>query len=188
MTDQNSLNMRPLYFLTILIGIALLTGCAASLKQPQRTDMLQMKSLSAFNGVYQNIGTTKSNDTYNTLWYHLTSIGQTDTTTFPNATITLFALDDEKIRATWEAKGNASKSIEIKGKFKNGYFVAKPKRSAIPIPLIYGEFKNRQVQLSLNQDNSLHLDQLHNEWGWVFLFLANNDTNTFNNYQKIGEQ
>lgn len=187
MTDQNPLNMKPLYLLTILTSIALLTGCAASLKQPQRTDMLQMKSLSAFNGVYQNTGTTKSSGTYNTLWHHLSSIGQTDTVTSQNATITLLALDNNKIKATWEAKGNTPKSIEIKGEFKNGYFVAKPKRTAIPIPLIYGEFKNTQVQLSLNQDNSLHLDQLHNEWGWVFLFLANNDTNTFNNYKKIGE-
>lgn len=187
MTDQNPLNMKPLYFLTISTCLALLTGCAASLKQPQRTDMLQMKSLSTLNGIYQNTGTTKSSGNYNTLWHHLNSIGQTDTTTSPNATITLLALDNDKIRATWEAKGSASKSIEIKGKFKDGYFVGKPKRTAIPIPLIYGEFKNTQVQLSLNQDNSLHLDQLHNEWGWVFLFLANKDTSTFNNYKKIGE-
>lgn len=187
MTDQNPLNMKPLYFLTILTGLALLTGCAASLKQPQRTDMLQMKSLSAFNGVYHNTGTTKSSGTYNTLWYHLNSIGQADTITSPNATITLLAMDNNKIKATLEANGNTPKSIEIKGEFKNGYFIAKPKRTAIPIPLIYGEFKNIQIQLSLNQDNSLHLDQLHNEWGWVFLFLANNDTNTFNNYKKIGE-
>ena len=187
MTDQNPLNMKFLCFLAILTSLTLLTGCAASLKQPQRTDMLQMKSLSDFNGIYQNTGTTKSSGTYNTLWYHLNSVGQTDTTTVPNATITLLALDNEKIRATWEAKGNASKSIEIKGAFKNGYFIAKPKRNSIPIPLIYGKFKNTQVQLSLNQDNSLHLDQLHNEWGWVFLFLANNDTNTFNDYKKIGE-
>jgi len=187
MTDQNPLNMKPLIFLTILTGLALLTGCAASLKQPQRTDMLQMKSLSAFNGAYQNIGTTKSSGSYNTLWHHLNSIGQTDTTNVPNTTITLLALDSEKIRATLEAKGSATKSIELKGEFKDGYFVTKPKRSAIPIPLIYGKFKNIQIQLSLNQDNSLHLDQLHNEWGWVFLFLASNDTSTSNNYQKIGE-
>ncbi len=187
MTDQNPLNMKLLSFLAILTSLALLTGCAASLKQPQRTDMLQMKSLSAFNGIYQNTGTSKRSGNYNTLWYHLTSIGQTDTTSLSNATITLLALDNNKIRATWEAKGNTPKSIEIKGEFKNGYFVAKPKRSAIPIPLIYGKFKNLQIQLSLNQDNSLHLDQLHNEWGWVFLFLANNDTNTSNNYKKIGE-
>jgi len=187
MTDQNPFNMKPLYSLTILSCLALLSGCAASLQQPQRTDMLQMKSSSAFNGVYQNIGTTKNNGTYNTLWHHLNSIGQPDTTSLTNATITLLVLDNEKIRATWEANGNTSKSIEIKGEFKNGYFVSKPKRSSIPIPLIYGKFKNIQIQLSLNQDNSLHLDQLHNEWGWVFLFLASNDTSTSNNYKKIGE-
>ena len=187
MTDQNPLGMKPLHFLTISACLALLTGCAASLKQVQRTDMLQMNSISALNGVYQNKGTTKSNDTYNTLWYHLNSIGQKDTTSLPNATITLLALDNEKIRATWKADGNITKTIEIKGKFKDGYFVSNTKRTAIPIPLIYGKFKNIQIQLSLNQDNSLHLDQLHNEWGWVFLFLANNDTSTANNYKKVGE-
>jgi hypothetical protein len=187
MTDQSPFNMKPLHSLTILSCIVLLTGCAASIQQPQRTDMLQLKSSSDFNGVYQNTGTTNSNGTYQTLWYHLNSIGQSDTTSLPNAKITLLVLDDDKIRATWEAKGYTSKSIEIKGQFKNGYFVAKPKRTAIPIPLIYGKFKNIQIQLSLNQDHSLHLDQLHNEWGWVFVFLANNNTSTSNNYKKIGE-
>ncbi|WP_113661310.1 hypothetical protein [Pedobacter nanyangensis] len=179
--------MKPLYCLFILTCTALLTGCATSLQQPQRTDMLQIKSLSTLNGVYQNTGITKSHGTYNTLWYHLNSIGQIDTITSPSATITLLALDNGKIRATLETEGSTSKSIEIKGKFKDGYFVAKPKRSAVPIPLLYGKFKNKQVQLSLNQDNSLHLDQLHNEWGWVFLFLANNNTSTSNDYKKVGE-
>lgn len=188
MTDQNLFNMKPLRLLTISTCLAILTGCAASLKQTQRTDMLQPNSLSALNGTYENTGITKSNGTYNTLWYHLNSIGQKDTTSLPNATITLLALDNEKIRATWKTNGNTSKTIEIKGKFKDGYFVSNAKRTAIPIPLIYGAFKNIQFQLSLNQDNSLHLDQLHNEWGWVFLFLANNDTSTTNNYKKVKEQ
>jgi len=188
MTDQNLLGMKPLHFLTISACLAFLTGCAASLKQVQRTDMLQLNSISTLNGVYENTGITKGNGTYHTLWYHLNSIGQTDTISLTNATITLLALDNEKIRATWKADGYASKTIEIEGKFKDGYFVSNAKRTAIPIPLIYGKFKNIQIQLSLNQDNSLHLDQLHNEWGWVFLFLANNDTSTTNNYKKIGEQ
>ncbi|MNY44831.1 hypothetical protein D3C86_1798910 [compost metagenome] len=68
---------------------------------------------------------------------------------------------------------------------KDNYFVSRHQRTIIPIPLIYGEFKNNQFQFALTDRNSLLVDRLENQWGWVFLFLANNDSTRSFEYKKL---
>jgi hypothetical protein len=169
-------------FLLCLAIVANLSSCA-SLKQERRENMREISALSAFNGSYVNRATEKDDSEFSSLWNQLLLADRVDTLEFSKATIVLEAIDSDKIRATWMQDGIWKKSIVVKGKLKDNYFVSRRKRSVIPIPLIYGEIKNNQFQLWLDKDNLLHIDRMQNGWGWVFLFLAGNDRTVTYQYQ-----
>ncbi|MFD2285054.1 hypothetical protein GJU39_09895 [Pedobacter petrophilus] len=99
--------------------------------------------------------------------------------------VELIAINKNKIKAVLFS-GNEQKSVLIlKGKLKGNYFVSNHKRTIIPIPLIYGEFKNNQFQLAINEQNTIQVDRLNNQWGWIFFFLAENNQTRSYEYKRI---
>lgn len=174
------------FYIGNLLAILMLSGCA-SLKQPRQDSQLEVTALSAFDGTYMNSFSTNDDAEFSSLWNQLTLAEKLDTLDFQKATIALQAIGNNKIRATWLERGIEKKSILLKGKLKNGYFVSHHKRKVVPIPLIYGTIKNNQFQLWLDRDDQLHVHRLQNRWGWVFLFLAGKDETRNYQYKKVKE-
>lgn len=160
--------------------LLLLGGCT-SLKQMQQSGK-PVTQLSAFDGVYDN--QSAADQKFSSLWGQL-SLSQADTLKNMETRIMLSAIDHKRIKAKLIWKDQVQAELILKGKLKNNYFVSRCKRAAIPIPLIYGEFSNNQFQLSLTEDNTLHVDRLNNKWGWVFLFLASNESTVHLEYKRL---
>ncbi|HAK29894.1 hypothetical protein [Sphingobacterium multivorum] len=175
--------MRAVHFVGFLSAVHLLSGCA-SLKQQKRDTQQQVSTLSAFDGIYLNPFSKNNDAEFSSLWNQLILADKIDTLDFQKATIAFQAVGNNKIKATWLEHGIPKKSVVIKGKLKDNYFVSKHKRTIIPIPLIYGQIENNQFQLWLGADNRLHLERLKNGWGWVFLFLAGKDETRSYEYDK----
>lgn len=161
----------PILFLSCLL---LLSSCV-SLQQTSATGLKKIAGLSAFDGIYDNPSTGNQDAAYASLWNQLVLNDEPDTLDFRKARIALKAIGNDQIRATWLQGDIEKKSVLLKGKFRDSYFVSRHKRTIIPIPLIYGEFSNNQFQLWLDKDSQLHADRLHNRWGWIFLFFAGKD-------------
>lgn len=180
------IHTRVVRYLGFLSVILLLSGCA-SLKQARQADMQDVKALSDFDGTYVNPFSTDNDAEFSSLWNQLALAEKLDTLDFQKATIALQAAGKNKIKATWIEHGIEKKSIILKGKLKDSYFVSQHKRTLVPIPLIYGQIKNNQFQLWLDRDDQLHVDRLQNRWGWVFLFLAGKDETRNYQYKKAKE-
>lgn len=174
------------HYIGFLSAVLMLSGCA-SLKQDRQNSMQEVTTLSAFDGTYVNPFSANDDAEFSSLWNQLTLSEKLDTLDFQKATISLSAVGNNKIKATWLEHGIPKKSVVLKGKLKNNYFVSKHKRTIIPIPLIYGQIENNQFQLWLGGDNRLHLERLKNGWGWVFLFLAGKDETRNYQYKKLKE-
>lgn len=171
----------------LLMAFALVFSSCVSLKQTDQTGIKKTNELSAFNGVYQNRGNVGDSLSYASLWRQVHLNNQLDSADFRKAKIQLTAIDRHTIKATWWQGDKVISDYLLKGKLKANYFVSKAKRTIIPIPLIYGEFKNNQFQLALNENNELLLHRLENQWGWVFVFFANNDRNKKYTYKRLNE-
>jgi len=166
-----------------LFCIILFSGCV-SLKQTKQTGIKKIDNTSAFNGVYEN--NFAENDTeFFTLWSQLKLDNTSEQLDFKQAKIELTALSKTRIKAIWRQGNEQKAELVLKGKLKDNYFVSKHKRTIIPIPLIYGEFKNNQFQLALSENNNLLIDRLDNQWGWVFFFLAANNSTKSYEYKGI---
>ncbi|WP_155975996.1 hypothetical protein [Pedobacter heparinus] len=174
----------PVLFLSCIL--IFLSGCA-SLQQASTTGIKNISSLNAFDGIYENLSIKKSESEFSSLWNQLNLSGKSDTLDFSKARIGLKAVGKDQIRATWVEGGIEKKSVVLKGKLRDNYFVSRHKRTVIPIPLIYGQLKNNQFQLWLDKDNQLHADRLQNRWGWVFVFLASNDNTSSHEYKRKSE-
>ncbi|MNL10302.1 hypothetical protein D3C87_1310990 [compost metagenome] len=149
--------------------------------------MQEISGLQAFDGIYENPSNIKSDLEFSSLWNQLNLSEKPDTLVFSKAKVGLKAVGKDQIKATWLQGDIEKKSVVLKGKLKDNYFVSKHKRMIIPIPLIYGQVKNNQFQLWLDKDNQLHADRLQNSWGWVFVFLASNDNTSSNEYKRKSE-
>ncbi|MGJ1516856.1 hypothetical protein ACR79N_17830 [Sphingobacterium siyangense] len=176
--------MRAVHFVGFLSAALMLSGCA-SLKQQKRDTQQQVSTLSEFDGIYLNPFSKNNDAEFSSLWNQLILADKIDTLDFQEATIALQAVGNNKIKATWLQHGIPKKSVVLKGKLKNNYFVSKHKRTIIPIPLIYGQIENNQFQLWLGGDNRLHLERLKNGWGWVFFFLAGKDETRSYQYERL---
>lgn len=163
--------------------IVLFSGCV-SLKQTNQTGIKKINELSAFNGIYQNTWKTRDSLNYASLWQQLNLSSGLDAPDFKTAKIELTAIGTDQLKAVWWQENTPKAELILKGKLKDNYFVSRSKRKVIPIPLIYGEFKNNQFQLSISENNNLILDRLENQWGWVFIFLASNDSTKSYEYQR----
>lgn len=170
----------PIFYLACIL---LLSGCV-SLRQDPAAGSMSVSSFSAFDGTYENQAGEKGDAAYASFWNQLAFSQKPDTLDFRTASIRLKALGKGQIRATWLQEGTEKKSMVLKGKLRDSYFVSKHKRKIIPIPLIYGQFSNSQFQLSLGKDSQLHVDRLDNGWGWVFLFFASNDKTSSYEYKR----
>lgn len=179
-----TIHMRAIHFVGFLSAVVMLSGCA-SLKQQKRDTQQQVATLSEFDGIYVNPFGKNNDAEFSSLWNQLILADKIDTLDFQKATIALQAVGNNKIKATWLEHGLPKKSVVLKGKLKNNYFVSKHKRTIIPIPLIYGQIENNQFQLWIGGDNQLHLERLKNGWGWVFLFLAGKDETRNYQYKKV---
>lgn len=171
-------------FLSALICLVFLTGCV-SLKQSNQLGIKKTNKLDAFNGIYQNTQKTTDSLIYSSLWSQLSLTNNWNAAEFKNAKIELIAFDKYKLKAIWWQDNTQKATLILNGKLKDNYFVSKHKRKVIPIPLIYGEFKNNQFQLSINEHNELIVDRLENQWGWVFLFMANNNSTRKYEYKRL---
>ncbi|MGJ1327447.1 hypothetical protein [Sphingobacterium multivorum] len=180
------IHMRAVHFVGFLSAVLMLSGCA-SLKQQKRDTQQQVATLSEFDGIYVNPFGKNNDAEFSSLWNQLILADKIDTLDFQKATIALQAVGNNKIKATWIENGIPKKSVALKGKLKNNYFVSRHKRTVLPIPLIYGQIKNNQFQLWLDRDDQLHVDRLQNRWGWVFLFLAGKDETLNYQYKKLEE-
>ena len=149
--------------------------------------MQEISDLQAFDGIYENPAAKKGDMEFYSLWNQLIMQDKIDTPDFRNARIGLKAIKKDQPRATWLEGNTKKKSIVLKGKLKDNYFVSKHKRTVIPIPLIYGQIENNQFQLWLGEDNQLHLDRLKNGWGWVFVFVAGTDNTSSYEYKRKSE-
>ncbi|WP_270090646.1 hypothetical protein [Sphingobacterium sp. SYP-B4668] len=167
-----------------IYGILMLSGCT-SLQQTKRDGLLEISNLKTFDGIYENPFGKNSDAMYASLWNQLVLRDKLDTLDFRSARIGLKAISKNQIKATWLEGDTEKKSIILKGALKNNYFVSRHKRTIIPIPLIYGKFTNDQFQLSLNKEKQLHVDRLQNAWGWVFVFLADNDRTSSYVYSRV---
>ncbi len=186
MQPQNRSIMASTYLKHIfLFACVVLFSSCVSLKQNQQIGIKPIHTLDAFNGIYENIFTSKDSLNYASLWRQLHLDNHLDAADFRAAKIELRSVDKRSIKAIWWQNETALAEIHLKGKLKDNYFVSKAKRTIIPIPLIYGQIKNNQFQLALNTNNELLLDRLENQWGWVFVFLANNDSSKSYTYHKI---
>lgn len=179
-----TIHMRAVHFVGFLSAALMLSGCA-SLKQQKRDTQQQVSTLSEFDGIYLNPFSKNNDAEFSSLWNQLILADKIDTLDFQEATIALQAVGNNKIKATWLQHGIPKKSVVLKGKLKNNYFVSKHKRTIIPIPLIYGQIENNQFQLWLGGDNRLHLERLKNGWGWVFFFLAGKDETRSYQYERL---
>ncbi|MGO4876502.1 hypothetical protein ACEN2P_07855 [Pedobacter psychrotolerans] len=101
--------------------------------------------------------------------------------------IELQAIGKNKIKAILFLGGKQKSELAVKGKLKNNYFVSVHKRTIIPIPFIFGKFKNNQFQLALSENNALQVDKLNNQWGWVFIFLASHDQTKHYEYKCLSK-
>ncbi|MNK20232.1 hypothetical protein D3C87_384680 [compost metagenome] len=169
--------------LIYLSSILILTGCV-SLKQTRREGAQEISDLHVFEGTYENPFSSKSDSEFSSLWNQLNLSQKLDTLDFKTATIGLKVIGKDRIRATWLHGDKEKKSVVLKGKLKDSYFVSRHKRKIIPIPLIYGQFSNNQFQLSLGKEGQLHVDRMQNEWGWVFVFLASKDNTSSYEYKR----
>lgn len=175
------ISTAPVLFLSCML--LFLSGCV-SLQQASNTGIKKISSLDAFDGIYENPASGKNDAEFSSLWNQLILQDKIDTLDFKSAKIGLKAIGKNRIRAAWLQGDIEKKSVVLKGKLKDNYFVSKHKRTIIPIPLIYGQFSNNQFQLWLDKDSQLHVDRLQNSWGWVFLFFASKDETSSEQYQK----
>lgn len=176
----------PIVPILFLSCVFILSGCA-SLKQARQDGMQEISGLQAFDGIYENPSSKKSDSEFSSLWNQLNLSEKPDTIDFSKARIGLKTIGKDQIRATWLQDGAEKKSVVLKGRLRDNYFVSRHKRTVIPIPLIYGQVKNNQFQLWLDKDNQLHADRLQNIWGWVFVFLASNDNESSHEYKRKSE-
>lgn len=151
--------------------IILLYSCV-SLKQTKQDDIRKITDLSGFNGSYNN--KLNSPDSLSSLWNQL-SLNQMPAFIEQGERIELQAISKSKIKAILFLSGEQKLELILKGNLKNNYFVSIHKRTIIPIPLIFGNFKNSQFQFALRENNTLQVDRLNNQWGWAFLFLASHN-------------
>ncbi|WP_316819167.1 hypothetical protein [Pedobacter nyackensis] len=168
----------------IILSVLLFSGCV-SLKQTKQVGIKKVSKLSAFDGVYENTVAEKEASQFSTFWQQLKLSDDLDSLNLNMARIEITALSETRIRAILLQGNEKKKELIWSGKLKNNYFVSRNQRTMIPIPLIYGEFKNNQFQFALTEDNSLLVDRLENQWGWVFLFLANKDSTRSFEYKKF---
>ena len=161
--------------------IILLSSCV-SLKQTKQDHIRKISDLSAFNGNYSN--RINSSDSSNLLWNQL-NLDHMPAFNAKGGRIELQAIDKNKVKAILFLDGERKSELALKGKMKNNYFVSVHKRTIIPIPFIFGKFKNNQFQLALSEDNTLQIDCLNNQWGWVFIFLASHDQTRHYEYKYL---
>lgn len=181
--NRGRLKKIPTGQVLFLSCILLLSGCV-SLRQISTTEIKETASLNAFDGIYENPAVGKGDAQFSSLWNQLTLTEKIDTPDFQNARIGLKAVGKDKLKATWLQGDIEKKSVLLKGRLKDSYFVSRHKRTVIPIPLLYGQFSNNQFQLWLDKDSQLHADRLQNRWGWVFLFFAGKDDTRSYQYKK----
>ncbi|OWK71470.1 hypothetical protein CBW18_10490 [Pedobacter sp. AJM] len=163
--------------------IILLSSCV-SLKQTKQDGIRKISDLSAFNGNYSN--KINSSDSANSLWNQL-SLNHMPAFNAEGERIELQAIGKNKIKAILFLGGKQKSELAVKGKLKNNYFVSVHKRTIIPIPFIFGKFKNNQFQLALSENNALQIDKLNNQWGWVFIFLASHDQTKHYEYKCLSK-
>lgn len=162
-------------FLLCLSCVVLLSGCV-SLQQTKQLGIKKINKLSAFNGIYENTWQTGDSLSYALLWNQLKLSHNLSEPDFKKAKIELVAFDTDKLKAIWWQGDVQKAELILKGELRDNYFVSRHQRKIIPIPLIYGKLENHQFQLSISAHNTLILDRLENKWGWVFLFLASNNS------------
>jgi len=165
----------------LIILIFLLSACTA-LNQNSQTGVLPVTDIKSFDGIFKN--STDTQHVYTSLWNQL-NLSNNNTLTKTGSVVMLKGITDRSIKATLVLNDVEQASIILKGKLKNHYFVSKHQRTMIPIPLLYGKFKNQQFQLAIKDDHTLSVDRLNNQWGWVFLFLASNNQTDHNEYKQI---
>lgn len=164
-----------------ILCIIFFSNCV-SLKQTKQTGIKKVENLNSFNGTYENLSNTER--PYSSLWNQLRL---TDSYTSDNgeAKVELIVINKNQIRAILTQNNQIKSELILKGKLRDNYFVSNSRRTIIPIPFIYGDIKNNQFQLALSESNSLLVDRLNNQWGWVFFFLASNDQTKHNAYKSI---
>jgi hypothetical protein len=167
-----------------ILSVLLFSSCV-SLKQSKQTGIKKVNKLSAFDGVYENTVGENGTSQFSTFWRQLKFGDDLDSLNLNLARIEITALSETRIKAVLLHGNEKKKELIWSGKLKDNYFVSRHQRTIIPIPLIYGAFKNNQFQFALTDRNSLLVDRLENQWGWVFLFLANNDSTRSFEYKKL---
>jgi hypothetical protein len=170
---------------TIYILSVLLFSSCVSLKQSKQAGIKKVSKLNDFDGVYENTLGENGASQFSTFWQQLKFSNDLDSLNLNLARIEITALSETRIKAVLLQGNEKKKELIWSGKLKDNYFVSRHQRTIIPIPLIYGEFKNNQFQFALTDRNSLLVDRLENQWGWVFLFLANNDSTRSFEYKKL---
>lgn len=171
-------------FLLILGCILFSAGCV-SVKQVQSHQLKYVEQLSDFNGSYSNRAKGVDSLSGRTLWRQLNLQMSGFKNEVPGGTVELRALNNKQIEITLLQGSKRINTAIISGKLKQNHFVSKHNRKIIPVPLIYGHFSNRQFQFSIDRQNNLNLNGINNQWGWVFVFLASQNSSYSNNYMKL---
>ncbi|GGE58428.1 hypothetical protein EV200_103366 [Pedobacter psychrotolerans] len=166
----------------LYVSCIILFSSCVSLKQTKQAGIIKITDLSSFNGSYNN--KLNSPDSLSSLWNQL-SLGQISTSSDQGERIELQAISKSKIKAILFLGSEQKSELILKGKLMNNYFVSIHKRTIIPIPFIFGKFKNNQFQFALSENNTLQVDCLNNQWGWVFLFLASHDQTRHYEYKGL---
>lgn len=166
----------------LYVSCTILLSSCVSLKQTKQDGIRKITDLSSFNGNYNN--KLNAPDSSSLLWNQLT-LDQLPAFNTHGERIELQAIGKKKIKAILFQGGEQKSELILKGELKNNYFVSIHKRTIIPIPFIFGKFKNSQFQFALSENNTLQVDRLNNQWGWVFFFLASHDQTRHYEYKRL---
>jgi hypothetical protein len=173
---MNKLNRITL--ITTMISSLFFASCV-SLKTPERTDLVELKSPMLI-GKYpfrasRTFQTNAQQDTVVSIpiWYFFKDSEGADSAELAKATHMEVSLTDKNhVTTTLYSGSTLLKSEVIKGRIKNGYFRKKHSLSIKGVPPFYWSMSSTKMQFGLNNKGELYIDQADETSGSILIIVA----------------
>ena len=167
-----------------LIAIWILSQSCASIKYPERQDILNLESnTSILNGDYKNFNRDTS-FSQTALWAVLTKNYNypqfSSSYDIPNSFVRLTARNDKSILAQLYIDTALSEERILKGRIKDNRFVLRRKVKCFGLPFVFLWYSDYKLQLTKDQNRSLFIDGINGRATWIFIFAGGmNDEHHF---------
>ena len=171
--------------LLLLLAAVLTSSCYTQRSLDRRSDFkLGLFAKQNIDGLYQN---AVPEDDSNSLWQDLYKNKSFKDQVF-NADFTQVELElvtDKLLKANLYRRGRLEDTIELKGKIKNGYFVANRKFTIIPTPILFYYAENKTILGNDEEGNLILIQGQMNDYVILLSLFGGDSDEIIATYEKL---